>query len=200
MCFMHLLQSRRAGARLHRMRRSARGWRCGRRADRRALRRDDRRRPIAAVDAGRAATGDWQRCGCGGTLHLLYVASARVVLYVAFCDLGGRLTAPRLRRRVGVDMGGNATCVRGGCAHAQTQAVLLCSGTRANALAVVPRKRVAGAGESASASRGAARRGRTDVRAAERVLTLLLSACCAITAMDAWPRPAGGRGGPSSIR
>jgi hypothetical protein len=33
----------------------------------------------------------------------------------------GWLTAPRLRRRVGVDMGGNATCLRGGCAHAQTQ-------------------------------------------------------------------------------
>ena len=109
--------------RLQRMRRGARGWRCGRRAYRRALRRDGRRRPIAAVDAGRVATRDWQRRGCGGTMHLLYVASAHVVLYVVFWDLGGRLTAPRLQRRVGVDMGGSVTCVRGGCAHAQTQAV-----------------------------------------------------------------------------
>ena len=108
---------------LHRMRRGARGWRCGRRAYRRALRRDGRRRPIEAVDAGRVATGDWQRRGCGGTMHSLYVASAHGVLYVVFWDLGGRLTAPPLQRRVGVDMGGSVTCVRGGCAHAQTQAV-----------------------------------------------------------------------------
>ena len=84
------------------------------------FRRDGRRRPIAAVDAGRVATGDWQRRGCGGTLHLLYDASARVVLYVVFWDLGGRLAAPRLRRRVGVDLGGSVTCVRGGCACADT--------------------------------------------------------------------------------
>ena len=39
-----------------------------------------------AVDASRAATGDWQRRGCLGTLHLLYVASGHVVLICCLLD------------------------------------------------------------------------------------------------------------------
>jgi hypothetical protein len=117
---MHLPQSRGASARLHRMRRDVRGWCCGRRADRRALRSDVRRRAIVAVDASRAATGDWQRRGCLGTLHILCVASRHVVLLCCLLD-GSRRRGCGGRTGVDMGLGGNATCLRaiGPCAVAE---------------------------------------------------------------------------------
>jgi hypothetical protein len=110
-CASCTLEPRRAGVRLHRIRRGVRGRGCGRRGiDERfgEMVGAGRSRPLTPAgcrrETGRAAAAE-ARC------ILLYVALARVVLYGVFGDLGGRLTAPRLRRRVGVDIG----VVRGVC-------------------------------------------------------------------------------------
>jgi hypothetical protein len=120
-CASCTLEPRRAGVRLHRIRRGVRGRGCGRRGiDERfgEMVGAGRSRPLTPAgwrrETGSAAAAE-ARCICC-MLH------GRVVLHVVvFGDLGGRPIALRLRRHVGMDMGTvRRVCVVG--VHAQTQA------------------------------------------------------------------------------